>query len=517
MEAPLMDSDGDKVRQNPDSRFIAPIGPRRTSCWLTPLLLLCLWSAGCGQRCAAALEPDRALVEENDVDSIKAFLRANFDQRNSGMVIGLVDKHGSRIISAGRLGNGTSHEVDGDTVFGVGSVTKTFTVLLLQEMVERGEMRLDDPVAKYLPGSVRMPSRNGKEITLRDLATHTSGLPLDADNLKLKDAPGENIFAGYTVAKLYAFLSNHTLRREPGTQYEYSNVGMALLGHAIERKAGASFESLVRDGICRPLDMASTRITVTQELKPRLATGHGKHGAPLPSWDMSAIAPAGALRSTANDLLRYVSANLGLTRSRLTPLMAKTHVICHTNSPGIREGETFGNTAMAWMDFGVYQPPGMQILGHGGGAGGYSAFIGFDKRQHRGVVVLSNQSAAVANTYWIGCRILQRARLRGTDIATVRPVREIVGTGIVLDLDRQKGALRIAKVIPNSPAAQSGLSAGLVVRTIDGIPTTSRSLAECVNLLRGSVGASVWLELIDPERNEAKTVEVIRQKFLIDP
>jgi serine-type D-Ala-D-Ala carboxypeptidase/endopeptidase len=469
--------------------------------WITVILLV--------PRVAAA-------AEDNADDSIKRFLHENFDAKNAGMVVGLVDEHGPRVFSAGKLDNGTAQDVTGDTVFGIGSVTKTFTVLLLQDMVERGEMKLDDSVGKYLPASVKIASWQGKQMTLLDLATHTSGLPFDADNLNLKDPPGENIFAGYTVEKLYAFLNNHAMRREPGTQFEYSNVGMALLAHVIELRAGATFESLLVERICRPLHMDSTRIAVTPEMQARLATGHGTSEKPLPGWNLGAYAGAGALRSTANDLLKYVAANVGLTESALTPLMRKTHVIRHTNSPGILPGEAFGNTAMAWKDYGVYQPPGMRLIGHGGGAGGYSAFVGLDLTQRRGVVVLSNQRAAAANTYAVGWRILQRAPVAGKDVTTLMALREHVGLGIALELDARTGAVRITKVFANSPAAHAGVSAGLVVQKIGDVTVAGKSLAECVALMRGDADTEVRLELLDPQRKQVNGVDLVRRKFLID-
>src|SRR6266699_1172004 len=118
-----------------------------------------------------------------EAEAIQAFLRENFGNTNAGMVIGLVDERGSRVLAVGKLDNGTRQEVDGDTVFEIGSVTKTFTTLLLQDMVERDEVKLDDPVAKYLPESVKVPARDGKQITLLNLATHTAGLPRDPSNL----------------------------------------------------------------------------------------------------------------------------------------------------------------------------------------------------------------------------------------------------------------------------------------------------------------------------------------------
>ena len=111
--------------------------------------------------------------------SIQKFLHDNFDRGDVGMVVALVDKDGTRLIAAGKMGNGTDKPVDGETLFEIGSCTKTFTSLLLQEMAHRGEVKLDDPVAKYLPATVKVPSRNGKQITLENLAAQDSGLPFN--------------------------------------------------------------------------------------------------------------------------------------------------------------------------------------------------------------------------------------------------------------------------------------------------------------------------------------------------
>ena len=247
-------------------------------------------------------------------DDIRGFLerRIEVERKDVGMVVGLVEEQGSSIVSYGKLDDGASPEVNGDTLFEIGSITKTFTALLLQDMIERGEMKLDDPVAKYLPRSVRMPTRNGKEITLFHLATHTSGLPRNPANHDPKYA--DNPEADYTTGKFYAFLSGCQLTREPGAKFEYSNLGSGLLGHVLALRAGTDYESLVVERICRPLKMDSTRITLTPDLKARFATGHNYLGYAVTSMDFQAQAGCGGLRSTANDLLKYVSANLGLTQ-----------------------------------------------------------------------------------------------------------------------------------------------------------------------------------------------------------
>jgi CubicO group peptidase (beta-lactamase class C family) len=332
--------------------------------------------------------PFRAEAEDF-TDAIHAYLQQCVETHkvNAGIVVGIVDEHGSRVISYGKLDNGTDQEVNGDTLFEIASVTKTFTTLLLQDMIERGEMKLDDPVAKYLPTSVKMPTRNGKEITLLQLATHASGLPRFPDN-GLITPQGEVNSADYTVEKLYDFLSGYKLTRDPGAKFDYSDLGMGLLGQAIALKAGTNYESLVVDRICRPLKMDSTRITLTPELKSRFATGHNQLGYVASNLDCGVLMAAGGLRSTANDLLKYVSANLGLTRSTLTPLMEKTHAIHFQSDTPSGYVSTGGSIGLAW--FVVSDPQGRKIVRHGGASGGYKTFVGFDLTRRRGIVVLSN-------------------------------------------------------------------------------------------------------------------------------
>ena len=156
-------------------------------------------------------------------DEIRTLLRDDIvaDKLAVGIVVGIVDEHGTRIISYGKLDNGTDREVDGDSVFEIGSITKVFTVLLLQDMIDRGEMKLDDPVQKYLPASVRMPTYKGKPITLLHLATHTSGLPREVGNI-LSPRSWRNPGADYTVEQFYDFLDHYRLQREPGTRNPFS-------------------------------------------------------------------------------------------------------------------------------------------------------------------------------------------------------------------------------------------------------------------------------------------------------
>jgi D-alanyl-D-alanine-carboxypeptidase/D-alanyl-D-alanine-endopeptidase len=233
-----------------------------------------------------------------------------------------------------------------------------------------------------------VPTYHGRPITLLQLATHTSGLPDSPDNLGpegMDSSARAHARAKYTFEKLDAFVSSYELTREPGTKYEYSTVGIALLAQAIALKAGTNYESLVEDWICHPLNMDDTRITLTPELETRFAQGHNFYGDRVAHTAWGALAGGAALHSTANDLLKYVAANLRLTSSSLTPIMEKTQIPrFHAHLDTDTDVDT--DIGLTWMI--MHDSDDTTVIGHGGLTMGFVTFIGFDPRRHRGVVVL---------------------------------------------------------------------------------------------------------------------------------
>ena len=303
--------------------------------------------------------------------------RIDKDRQSVGIVVGVIDSQGRRVVAYGRLNSADDAPLDGDTVFEIGSITKVFTSLLLADMVERGEVALSDPVANYLPLEVRTPERKGKQITLQDLATHTSGLPRMPTNVESQDP--SNPFADYSVNQLYEFLSRYQLPRDIGSRFEYSNLGGALLGHALARHAGIDYGALVEKRIAKPLNMQSTSVLVTPELKRRLAVGHASGLEPTSNWDLGALAAAGAIHSSANDLLTLLAANLAYTETPLAPAMAAMLKVRRDNGSG--------EVALAWF---LDKHAGVEIISHSGSTGGYQSFIGYEPKARVGVVVLSN-------------------------------------------------------------------------------------------------------------------------------
>jgi CubicO group peptidase (beta-lactamase class C family) len=292
---------------------------------------------------------------------IRAILMQRVDEfhQSVGIVVGMIGPDGRKTIGYGAPQKGDPRVVNGDTIFEIGSVTKVFTSLLLSDMVQRGQVALTDPVSKCLPAGVTVPQRNGKQITLQDLATHTSGLPRLPSNLKPKDLA--NPYANYSVAQLYEFLSSYQLPRDIGSEYEYSNLGGGLLGHVLALRAGTDYEALVRARITGPLDMKSTGIALPLEMQARMAAGHDGKLNRAANWDLPTLAGAGALRSTANDMLAFLAANLGYGPSPLAPAMAAMlHVRRPTGTPGL-------DVALAWHIYS--KPAGDTVIWHNGGAG----------------------------------------------------------------------------------------------------------------------------------------------------
>src|SRR4029078_3531340 len=152
--------------------------------------------------------------------------RVDEEKQAVGIVAGIIEPNGRRVVAYGNLATGDPRTLDGDTIFEIGSISKVFTSLLLADMVNRKEVALDDPAGKYLPENVRMPERSGKSITLLDLSTHSSGLPTLPSNIGSKNL--RNPYADYSVDDLYHFLSGYTLPRDPGSDFEYSNLGGGL-------------------------------------------------------------------------------------------------------------------------------------------------------------------------------------------------------------------------------------------------------------------------------------------------
>jgi CubicO group peptidase (beta-lactamase class C family) len=332
--------------------------------------------------CVCLATPAAAAELPSDAEILQMLsMRVDLQKGATGIVEGITSPHGHHIVAYGTRGLEDKRPVGGNTVYDVGSITKVFTAALLADMIRRHEMTLDQPAQTLLPpGRVTMPVFQGKQITLADLGTHTAGLPLRPGNLPSKDPV--NPYAGYTEDELFEFLSSFKLKQAPGTSYEYSNVGYGLLGLVLSFREKADYADLVARRITTPLGMSDTRIVPTDSMRSREADPYDADLKQLPHEDGGVLVAAGAYRSTANDLLKFLDAVLGLKRSSLKPVLDD---MVRARRPGGMQPST--SIALAWN---IKDDGGREIVWKNGSVNGYRAFIGYDAKARLGVVALAN-------------------------------------------------------------------------------------------------------------------------------
>jgi CubicO group peptidase (beta-lactamase class C family) len=327
--------------------------------------------------------PQRA--ETIDDREIAKLLRIRIDKqrRATSAVVGVLRPSGRSIVAYQSKRGPQAVEPGGDTIFEIASLTKVFTALLLADAVTRGDVRLDDPLWRFVPTGVTVPEHSGRAITLADLATHTSGLPLRPNNLNAApDAP--NKYAGYTLDQLYAGLPEYRLAHAPGSQFAYSNLAFALLGHALARQAQEPFPDLLRHRITAPLGLSDTRFDDDPAAATRRAQGHDLDLKPIGPTSNGALSPAGGLRSTANDLLLLL--DLFLSGAGPGELSEAARLMLTLDRPG-DGGDT--RMTLGWRRTTAH---GETYYWSHGSSDGSRTFMGFNPA--RGVAVVALADAA---------------------------------------------------------------------------------------------------------------------------
>lgn len=321
----------------------------------------------------------RPSVAAPDMGRVHTALRQTVGTRenSAGMIAVIIDQAGARTETYGSSG-APNVPLDADAVFEIMSNTKVFTALLFADMVQRREVGLSDPVTRYLP--VTLHQHSGP-ITLLDLATYTSGLPNMPGNLPSDWWAAPDPMNEYTEAKLYEFLSSYVPRYAPGTHYEYANLGFGLLGIALARRAGKSYDTLLTERMCHPLGLAHTRISLTTEMRQHLVQGHDLAMNKTRLWNWPAMPGAGCARSTARDLTTFIQAHLGLAPSPLREPMTR---MIEVRRPTSLAGTSAG---LGWY---VTSDGHEEIVWKSGLSAGCNTFMGFSPQTRRGAVLLSN-------------------------------------------------------------------------------------------------------------------------------
>jgi len=326
------------------------------------------------------ITPDRPGISDSPAvrqSTITTLFRALVEYGYTpGIVIGITDGKNTQVFGMGEFAS-QRVAAPGELVFEIGSVTKTFTALLLADASLRGEVALDDPVQKYLPSGVQLKSRE-RPILMHHLATHTSDLPRMPSNWAPRNL--WDPYVDYTDERLWDFLKSWNPLKPPDRIYSYSNLGSGLLGELLSRALDRPYEQLIRDRICVPLGMTSTAVSPTAAMKLRQVTGHEGGGDVVPGWHFDALAGCGALHSTVDDLLGYVNAQIAPADDSLGRAIELTH-------PRRFKINEMLSIALGWHRLG---PENDFIFFHDGGTYGCTSFVTFDPKTGVGLVALAN-------------------------------------------------------------------------------------------------------------------------------
>jgi serine-type D-Ala-D-Ala carboxypeptidase/endopeptidase len=306
------------------------------------------------------------------------------DGRAMGLAVSLIEPDGRvRFFNAGTLSRGGS-EVNADTIFEIGSITKAFTGVLLGQAVGRGAINLEDAVRTYAPAGVQLPPGSAGDITVRQLATHTSGLPrlpMSWPFLRSMLSDPGNPYKAYSEASLWRYLTEHRHDSRVAHQAEYSNLGFGVLGELLAVRASLSYAELVQRDIASPLAMRNTQIEIRPDAVARFATGHDAKLASTGYWDLPAMAGAGALRSTSRDLATFMRA---VQSGTLSGALVST-----------QPHAAFGARRAIGLGWIRSERAKQTIVWHNGGTGGFSSFAGYSEASGLGVVILSNAAVSV--------------------------------------------------------------------------------------------------------------------------
>jgi len=305
-----------------------------------------------------------------------------------GVAIGVVQRGVRRIFVYGAAKE--------DSIFEIGSISKTFTALMLAQMVAQHKVKLDEPVRELLPaGAVSKPE--GAEITLLDLATQHSGLPRLPDNFSPADP--RDPYVDYRPANLYEFLAKHGVAKPAEAQFLYSNLGLGLLGQALANRAAVSYPELLRSLVTGPLGLNDTVVKLSPEQEKRFVKGHGAQHQAVQPWNMDALAGAGAIRSTAADMLTYLEAQLHPDKVSLAGAIEMCHQLHADALPGMKIG-------LAWLFV-----TETNSYWHNGATGGYSSYAIFSSQDDYAVVVLFNTTIGADGSSFadrLGSHVAQR-------------------------------------------------------------------------------------------------------------
>lgn len=302
--------------------------------------------------------------------------------KSTGVGLVSVQVDGSKVDLAAGGNAAPGKPMTTDALFEIGSITKTFTALLLADTVVAGKLKLDGAVEDALGGGLRLRDKDDQPVRWVDIATHRSGLPRLPDNMA--PASQQDPYADYGEAKLREFLAGYKPKLARGSTFGYSNLGYGLLGYALGRVAGQDYDTLLTTRVLKPLGLDTAQLALTGRPDPtKLADGHAAEHQPVPHWHFDVLAPCGALLMNGASLARYAQAAMGVFDHPLKDAFALSLKV---------HSESGAPTGLGWL-FG--KAKGRSLANHDGGTFGFSTSLFLDPDHKRAAAVLSNATVPV--------------------------------------------------------------------------------------------------------------------------
>lgn len=317
-------------------------------------------------------------MNSESLQSAEKIAAASANSKAGALIIGITNGSEHHTYSFGTVNANNKSKPEENTIFEIASITKVFTAILLTELWKENKLSLNDPVEKYLAPSVVIPQKNGKRITLFQLAAHTSGLPANPSNINSKEK--------YGVEQFHQFLSNCKLDSLPGQRYSYSNVGYRLLGEAVEGASKQSYEQLLNEKILEPLSLTETKLRIKETDLDRLAVGHDEDGNEMKNAPFSGGA-AGGLKSTTKDLYKLLDCILSHKRTTPAAKSGAERIAVDLEEMCKRRFKTSTgeSSCIAWL-----RDDSLDVYGKNGLLNGTSSYIGFSPKRKLGIIVLAS-------------------------------------------------------------------------------------------------------------------------------
>lgn len=341
---------------------------KASSSTIIVVLITLIIAIASGSSSAANAELEKVLKHKVETEKLSV-----------GIAVAIIENGQVSFINVGVANKETAQEIDQNTLFEIGSVSKVMTSTALATFVDEGTLKLSDPVQNYLPKSVKLPMKNDKAITFESLASHRSGLPRLPSNMQFSNPL--NPYVDYTTEMMYEFLNQYTLPREVGESPEYSNLAVGLLGHTLAKIDDMNYEQMLMQRVLKPLKMKDTFVEVPRSALTRRSKGHNGNLETTDYWQLPAMAGAGAVVSDATDMALYLKANM--QQNELASAIKLTH------QPTAEFGNSLTKVGLGWIIQGTADG---DVYMHNGQTGGFASFIGFNPTSHKGIVILSNTS-----------------------------------------------------------------------------------------------------------------------------